>query len=158
MYDRILLPLDGSELGEKAIAHTRALARAFHSTVYLLHVVSHYQQIDAARMGDLGPVQTLEMATEHGRRLAEVQQDQARAYLQQVAHDLQRDGLLVHATVMEGSAADCIVDFAARKDVNLIVMSTRGHGGPKRVFMGSVTDHVARSSEVPVLVVPPRST
>jgi len=57
--------------------------------------------------------------------------------------------------VAEGAASEKILEYAAEQAVDLIVMSTHGYGGLRRLLLGSVTDKVVRSSEVPVLVVPP---
>ena len=56
--------------------------------------------------------------------------------------------------VREGAPAQNIIDYVNEHSISLVVMSTHGHGGIRRLLVGSVTDRVIRSCEVPVLVVP----
>ena len=56
--------------------------------------------------------------------------------------------------VLTGAAAEQIISYPRKHGVDLIVTSTHGYGGVKRLLLGSVTDRVIRSCEVPVLVLP----
>jgi nucleotide-binding universal stress UspA family protein len=55
---------------------------------------------------------------------------------------------------MEGAADENIIDYVKEHEIDLVVMSTHGYGGVKRLLLGSVTDRVIRSCKVPVLVLP----
>ncbi len=57
-------------------------------------------------------------------------------------------------TELPGDPSENIIAYAKEHCINLVVMSTHGHGGLRRLLMGSVTDRVVHSCQVPVLVVP----
>ena len=76
--------------------------------------------------------------------------------MDQVGSQLSAAGVKVESqyAIKEGDAAQNIFDHVKDHHINLVVMSTHGHGGIRRLLMGSVTDKVIRSCETPVLVVP----
>lgn len=155
MFSNILVPLDGSELGEKALDTVKNLAGSSEVTVHLIEVVSRKPELEARR-GTTGFFQTgtLELGIDTARQLIERQLERAKEYLEMVSVELQSAGINVVTALAEGEADETIVDYAKKNDIDLIVMSTHGHGGIRRLFVGSVTDRVIRSGEKPVLVVP----
>ncbi len=90
------------------------------------------------------------------RRLNEHRLDRGRKYVDEVGSQLSGAGAKVESqdAIKEGDAAQNIVGHVKDHHINLVVMSTHGHGGVRRLLMGSVTDRVIRSCEAPVLVVP----
>jgi nucleotide-binding universal stress UspA family protein len=154
MYNQILVPLDGSELSERALPHARDLAQAFKANLHLLRVISHIEEFDLIRAsGDSFMVQ--EYAQETAERMLQSRRERAEAYLSQTADRLRSLGLEVRTALQEGAASENIEQYVAAHSIDLIVMSTHGQGGLRRFFTGSVTDRVLRSVGVPVLAVPP---
>ena len=94
------------------------------------------------------------MAQDTARRLREVETAKAKAYLEGLAGQLQQAGITVTTVLREGAADEHIVAYAKEQAIDLIVMSTHGHSGFKRFFLGSVTDRVIRAGQTPVLVLP----
>lgn len=150
MYSRILVPLDGSEMGERALAHAQTLAKLGGGTVYLIRVFTRHPG-SAPAAGS----RSLAAAAELARQLEEAEISAAEEYLEHTAADLQGEGIKVETAVHEGQAHEHILEYARQEHVDLIVMSTHGHSGLKRMLLGSITDRVIREGEVPVLVVPP---
>ncbi|MCH8224113.1 MAG: universal stress protein, partial [Chloroflexi bacterium] len=72
-----------------------------------------------------------------------------------VANSLREDGLEVNVECTVGEPAQEIIAMAKRKHTDVIAMATRGRSGIGRGFLGSVTDKVAHSSAIPMLVVRP---
>jgi nucleotide-binding universal stress UspA family protein len=143
MYKRILVPLDGSKLAEQALPHAAAHAAAFGAEIMLLKV--------------LGPLPEPSMSSPRAVRSAEAASAQlAREYLEGVAAGLLEEGLAVQALTVEGKPYMQIIRFAEEHDVDLIVMSTRGHSGLSRWLLGSVADRVARGATVPLLLIQAR--
>ena len=143
MYKRILVPLDGSRLAEQALRHAASHAAAFGAEVVLLKV--------------LGPLPEPGMSSPRAIRSAEAASAQlAREYLDGVAAGLLEEGLAVQALTVEGKPYVQIIRFAEEHDVDLIVMSTRGHSGLSRWLLGSVADRVARGATVPLLLIQAR--
>ena len=154
MFSNILVPLDGSELSERALPMTQDLARSSDATVHLIHMVSRAHELAAGR--GVEPVQAAEIERDMARQLTESQLNRGRVYLEQKGSQLSGAGIKVETeyTVKAGDPAQNIIDYVKEHDISLVVMSTHGHGGIRRLLVGSVTDRVIRSCEVPVLVVP----
>lgn len=146
MFNKILVPLDGSELAERALDPALALGRTDGSDVILLRVLSlEPRQLSTVGYGVVWPDQPLE-------RL----QVEAREYLESISSLKTRPNLRLHTQVSEGDVAGAIVDTAASKTVRLIAMSTHGYSGITRWVMGSVTEKVMRAPACPVMAI--RST
>ena len=139
---RILCPVDFSELSKHAVGHARAIAAWYEAHVTILHVVSPPPSISpgvALVVPPPAPPQPQDLSEEVRRFFA----------MDGVPHDRE------DVVVTEGSAAKEIVRTAAQLPVDLLVMGTHGRGGFERLFLGSVTEKVLRSTDVPVLTVPP---
>jgi len=146
---KILIPLDGSEVGEAALPYVEKLLSDLSPRVKveltLLQVVSsqsHYVHVGDA----MSPVAyTTEEIKQIRRR--------SLSYLSRVGRDLKAKGVVVGNKVEVGNAAEEIIRVADEMKVDLIAMSTHGRHGISRWAFGSVTDHVLRGGHRPVLVV-----
>lgn len=135
MFRQIVVPLDGSEQAEHALAAAAKIARHADGTVTLLQVVG----AGAARGGDAVPVHT-------GNRQA------ATAYLQRMRQHPELAGVSTEVVVRDGDPADQILRAAEQGGADLIVLSHRRHGAAAALFAGSIADAVMRRSSIPVLV------
>jgi nucleotide-binding universal stress UspA family protein len=143
MYKRILVPLDGSKLAEQALPHAVVHARQFGAEIVLLKV--------------LGPMPEPSMASPKVVRSAEAASAElAKDYLAGVAAGMREQELRIQAVTVEGKPYVEIIRFSEEHDIDLIVMSTRGHSGLSRWLLGSVVDRVARGATVPLLMVQAR--
>ncbi len=154
MFAHILVPLDGSKLSERALPIAQNLAQSSDATVHLIHMVSREHELGAG--GGIESVQAAELEMDMARRLTESQLHRGRSYLEQIGSQLSGAGLKIETdfTVIAGDPAQNIIDYVKAHSISLVVMTTHGHGGIRRLLLGSVTDRVIRSCEVPVLVVP----
>ena len=154
MFNDILVPLDGSEVSERAIPMAEDLARSSEATVHLIHMVSREHELGAGR--GIDSVQAAEMEVDMARRLTESRLHRGRTYLEQKGSQLSGAGIKIETdfAVMAGDPAQNIIDYVKEHNISLVVMTTHGRGGVRRLLVGSVTDRVIRSCEVPVLVVP----
>ncbi len=143
MYDKILVPLDGSVLAERAIRHAEEIARGSRGEILLLQAVNLPM-----------PVVPEAVLVPDSKWLAEAKKDAAR-YLDWIAAPLRETGMRVRTMVDERPPADAILHVAAREEVDLIVMSTHGRGGLSRLFMGSIAESVFRSTSRAVMLVKP---
>jgi nucleotide-binding universal stress UspA family protein len=143
-FSRLVLPLDGSELAEKALGPAARLARTFEAGLTLLRVVP--APIELTSIYGMAGVR---MESEGYRRRVE----EAKSYLDKVAKGL--ENVEVEAAVIEDQeAADGVIAGAKETGADLLVLSTRGRGGVARAVIGSVADKVIRSTVLPVLVIP----
>ncbi len=140
MYKKILVPLDGSELSERALVHAHALAKALGAQVVLLRVV-----VFPTRDYDVTPPMEETVSAE---MLSETKR-----YLENHAGNLRRAGVTATTFAESGRVADTIVDFTETHQIDLIVMSTHGRTGAARWIIGSVADRVVHGAHVPVLLV-----
>jgi nucleotide-binding universal stress UspA family protein len=135
LIDRILVPLDGSETAETALAYVELLPS---TRVRLL-------QIEPDTDGPLlaAPAEWEEWCA--------TREAESRAYLEQAGERLRQQGRSVATAFAFGDPADWIIAFAG--DAELIVMTTHGRGAAGRVLFGSVADCAARHASVPTLLV-----
>ena len=91
-------------------------------------------------------------------RMEQNSQTHAQGYIAKMVDRLRKDSVAAWGVVVWGVAADEIVDYAGKNQVDLIIMSTHGRSGVSRWAFGSVADKVMRRSPVPVLVIPPDSS
>jgi nucleotide-binding universal stress UspA family protein len=146
MYNKILVPLDGSELSETVLQHVVELAKCNHSQVVLLRVVS--QPVYESAYAEVTPASLLSDQGGNARAHAE-------GYLQRVAFDFFSPTMPVTYEVSGGPVADTILDYATGIGADLIAMSTHGRNGLARMVIGSVADEIVRRSHLPVLLVHP---
>jgi len=139
MFDHILVPLDGSQLAECVLPHAVALARTFGARVTLL------QAVERARGGGLTrAIDPLRW---------QIRKSEAGAYLDEIGARLQEAGLQADKALLEGSAAERIVEYAQTNDVSLIILSSHGWSGPSKWNINSVVQKIIIQAYMPVLIV-----
>ena len=136
MFHTILVPLDGSELAERALPYAEVMARANGCRILLLRVVPASHVIVGDPMAD------------QAKAVRE-----AESYLADVAARL-KTPQIIESAVFIGDPADSIVEEIDLRNVDLVVMSTHGRSGLGRWVYGSVADQVMRRAMVPVLLIP----
>lgn len=143
MYKRILVPLDGSELAERALPQAVEISRCMGSQLWLVRV-SLYQGYAYNPTWD-GP--------HYSEEKMEADRKAAAAYLELVRNQYNAHDLPGLNEVLIGPVAEALIDYARAKSVDLIVMSTHGRSGLSRWVMGSVTDKVVRGAHCPTLII-----
>jgi len=143
MHKHILMPTDGSELSQNAVDYGMALAKSVNAKVTVLTVSTPFRGavVEPGLVTD-----TLDQYQERTAALAEKYFDAARASA--VALGVTCDAL--HAVHDEPYQA--IIDAAARKSCDLIVMASHGRRGVVAIMLGSETVKVLTHSTIPVLV------
>ncbi len=140
---KILVPLDFSDLGAKALHSAEKMAKLFNGTITPFHSYLPLNEVDGGPymfgMGTTSMEDYDEIEEALDDRLAELAKEEV-------------DESLVSAPLVSvGNPAQSIVEEA--KDFDMIVMTTHGRTGFSRFFLGSVSEKVLRTSHVPVLVV-----
>ena len=152
---RVLVPIDGSTMALSVLPHLTELPLAHQMELVLLQVV-HPERTGGYAMppGTPEPVDG-SSGDDESTRVAEVV---AETHLEEIADRLRAKGSLVQVRVVESGDPGAVIVDAVRDDlVELIAMSTHGNGGVRRMVLGSVAEYVVRRSEIPVLLVTPRS-
>lgn len=139
--DRVVVPLDGSELAELALAPALAIAKATGGELVLFRVGQPDAEATDPSIGR--PTETSE------------------AYLERVAAEIRQAGVNVSTVTVASSGsgpasvANAILDFAAAEGINIIAMSTHGRSGLRRWVYGSVAEKVLHNADIATLIVRP---
>ncbi len=158
MFNRILVPLDGSTLAERAIPHAEQFARIFGSSIILLEVLdptSFHENPNA-----IDPLRWQIHKTEADMYMkgiaARVRENLGESALDpnsgESAHTAEKK-TRVDYSIREGKTAENIVNFAHTEAIDLLVISTHGSGGLSRWNISSVTQKVINLIYLPVLIV-----
>jgi nucleotide-binding universal stress UspA family protein len=136
--DQLMVALDGSREAEASLARMRAMAQALDSRLTLVHVI--VEPTIAFESAAL-----LEAEAQHYARMEQ--------YFTGLVEQLREYGVESDFELLVGQdAATALLDREARDDVDLLAITTHGHGGISRLAFGSVADRVLRSANTPVLV------
>ncbi|MEZ4590655.1 MAG: universal stress protein [Chloroflexota bacterium] len=144
MFQKILVPLDGSKLAERALEPALRLAQAASGELLLLSIpfAKHLFVEDPIGYKVISPETSIEATR------AELS-----AYLHRLTETRAPSDAVMYSRIGYGDEASVIVDTAVAEAIDLIVMSTHGFNGMSRWFLGSVTEKVLRSAPCPVLVI-----
>ncbi|WP_322493836.1 universal stress protein [Chloroflexus sp.] len=145
MFRTILVPLDGSPVGEQALAAAARLARAVHATVHLAHV--HYPN-------SLTPI-VIETLPIIDAKLHSLATQHEQFYLEQIAAAPVMRGIQTATTVLEGEIAETLAAHAQAIQANLIVMTTHGWSGFEHFWLGSVAESLLRMTHTPLWLMRP---
>lgn len=132
MYDRILVPLDGSDVAEGILSQIEGLASKNGTEVILLKVLP-----------EAGVLPTT----------AHQEYNEAKQYLDAIVQRLESEGIKATATIRYGKPVEEIVDYARTNEVDLVAMGTHGRSGVGRRVFGSVAEKVLRSTPLPLILV-----
>lgn len=142
MFDRILVPVDGSKAVRPAIEKTITLAAIHDAEIYALHIVDQPAPVAGTGEGVLSLENLFEALEEDGKEATS-----------EIAARAQEQGIEATAEVRRGTPREDILPYAAENDIDLIVIGTHGRTGVKRAVLGSVTEAVVRHADIPVLTV-----
>ena len=135
-FDRILVPMDGSDCAEMILPKLEKLATDLKASIALLQVVYAH---------------TFPGADPTDAEVAVVRKGEE--YLEKIKKRLEAKGLKVDTHVRYGEGAEEILDHASQKDIDLVAMTTHGRSGVKRFLLGSVAEKILRHSPKPVFLV-----
>lgn len=144
MYQKVLVPLDGSRLAEETLPHVLDLAKAHDiGEVILLNVVD---------TPSFWVMESIDLSLLRNQQIIRAEQ-----YLEGVCSQLIAEGIKTTGEIKEGRAAQVITGFAKENGCDLIVIASHGYTGFKQWALGSVALRVLHDSHVPVLLIRPES-
>jgi nucleotide-binding universal stress UspA family protein len=139
--EKILVPLDGSELSESVLSVVERLAGPFDFAIELLHAIE-----------PIPPYASAELTSGITEDIGRLGRENAEGYLAKVAAPLEAKGCRVKSRVALGPAVDAILRAAQDGQAGLVAMSTHGRSGIGRLLLGSVAERVLRTAPTPVLL------
>ena len=141
MFNRILVPLDGSSFGEHALPWALSIARRAEAPIELVHV---YQPVG------LPETPLTKEAREQGKQ-------KARAYLDGLVERLKPVGSFgIKVSLLDGPVTERLMEQVNATGADLIVLTTHGRGPLSRYWLGSVADELIRRATVPLLLIRPQ--
>ncbi len=156
MYDKILVPLDGSEQAHTAFIHAIEIAKKFNSDIEILHAISFVEQYIA-----FSPYPSSGINPE--TRIPEQWIEDYIIKVEENSHkmlseakklgELLGSDIKISTKLLKGGPGPVIVKEASEEKFDLIVMGSRGLGGLQDLLLGSVSNHVVNNAKIPVLIV-----
>ena len=144
MYQRILVPVDGSATASRGLAEAIALAKTLQAGIRLIHIVigvpTLYPPLSAPA------VQTL----------LDLLRSSGESILHEATTTVRAAGVAVDSRLVEALGAEAgerIIELASAWPADLIVCGTHGRRGVRRILMGSDAEYILRHSSVPVLMI-----
>ena len=149
-YERILLPVDGTDETTDAVDHAMNLADSSGAAVHLLYVVDERRFTDPAPLlPDVTDVRTEELLAQY--------RDEGEAALARIADSIaeRRPDVETATVIAQGVPHEVIRRYAREEGMDAVVMMTHQRTDRERELLGSVTERVIRTCDVPVFVIPP---
>jgi nucleotide-binding universal stress UspA family protein len=141
MFKRILVPLDGSKVAEEVLPLVTAEAQCHEATVLLVRIIAPFRSSLMLVPG------LLEQADAQIMKIVE-------SYLENVALQLQSEGINVEVIIDHGPPAQRILELAESEDCDLIIIGTHGETGGIRWRFGAVANKIVKAkTDIPVMVV-----
>lgn len=137
MYDRILLPTDGSEGTDRAVDEAIDLAAETGAELHVLFVIEDLPY---------APEMTEDRLEMHLRGIGEEATEAIRERAEEA-------GVTVQTAIEDGTPHLEILEYVDREAIELVIMGTHGRSGLDKYLLGSVTERVVRSADVPILTV-----
>lgn len=148
MLKKILVPLDGSELAERALPYALSLTQKYEAELLLVMVLQ--TPVAYVLSDDMGVGLSYSLLEEGLER----ERNKAQAYLRQIEAELREEEIAIWSVVRENKdVADGIIDIAQQEAIDVIVKTTHGRSGPSRWVYGNVATKVLQSAPCPVFLV-----
>ncbi len=142
MYEKIIVPLDGSELAECVLPHVEAIAKGCGvKNIVFVRVVEPFRTTTGGEVV---------FSEEYIKKYEADSKKAAKNYLDNLVSKLD---YTAKAEVLFGRPADMLADYAKKNNPDLIIIATHGRSGVSRWVWGSVADRMLRSACVPVLMI-----
>ncbi|MEO8155434.1 MAG: universal stress protein [Rhizobacter sp.] len=143
MFNRILVPTDGSDITKKAVNTAIELAKSVNARLYTLSVKEPFPYSAISEMQPTPP-----------QEFFDAQERIAANRVKDVRESAEREGLQCEAHTVEALHPwEAVIEHARRHECDLIVMASHGRRGVTALLLGSETQKVLTHSKVPVLVV-----
>lgn len=142
MYNKILVPIDGSDMAWHALEHARALGEKFNSEITVIHVVQPYNTIPSIDGSPLFIPRDIDDIQQTGRTLLKQAEEKMAGY-----------PYPLETKIEFGYPAERILHLVKESNFSLIVMGNRGLSGIAEFLLGGVVSRVTQHSTIPVLIV-----
>ncbi len=147
MINRILVPLDGSQLAECVLPYAEEMGQKLGAEVVLVSITDRVKAF--LPLEDLKERYGIKMIPE----TVCTPDYEAGQYLDAVKQNLEKKGIKVSKEIICGKTAEEIVVFADTQNIDIVIMSSHGKNGPGKLTHGKVLQDVLKKSRIPVMVI-----
>ncbi len=166
MFNKIIVPLDGSQLSNAVISIVEQMAACAPTEVILVHAVPPPAGRSAALFRPFSPdipismprspadAETYQHPVYRDQEIASAEAE-ARDWLAPILEELKFNNVNARIEILFGRPAEAILQYASLVGADLIIMTTHGRTGAVKLLFGSVTENVVRSAGIPVMVIRP---
>ena len=138
MLKRIVVPVDGSAHSNRALTYAGAIGEKFGSTIWIVHAFHHTTDL---------------LGYNEYEKLIARRKSEGQVILDEARQQLDLPGLDIRLELLEGPAAEAILNVAKARQPDLIVMGVRGLGTLQGLLMGSVSNKVLNHAGCPVMLI-----
>jgi len=143
MYNKILVPLDGSKRAEAILPHAEEMANRYGAEIILLRVEELHIMLEWDEVVDLAKC----------HEKFDTRKKASESYLDQLKTEFRYKGIQADARVVDGPVVKSILTAAEEMEVDIILMASHGLSGLPRTFYGSVTAGVLQKIDRPLLII-----
>jgi nucleotide-binding universal stress UspA family protein len=147
LIEKIFVPIDGSEHADKALDYALNIAKKYSASIEILNVALTPPHIGYVSP-PLGPARAVVTYSKELKANSKKMLSKALVKAKKNYPDLS-----ISTKLLEGQPADKIVETAKKGNFDIIIMGSRGLGGIKEFFLGSVSHRVSNDAECPILIV-----
>ena len=147
MYQKILVPLDGSKRAERILPHVEEMAKRYKAKVIFLQVIEY----KAIPTSEGAYINLTEQEFDEAKK-------QAETHLSGIQGEFREKNIESRTRVLYGPVVEGIINMAAQEGVDLIALASHGRGGLARVFYGSVAAGLLHRVDRPLLIIRSRKT
>ncbi|BCL78574.1 universal stress protein UspA [Ktedonobacteria bacterium brp13] len=142
MFERILVPLDGSLRAEQALPFAANIARTYHSAIVLTRIVDTLETVG------ISSIQASAVANE----IRDIQEKEAQEYLQRIRSSKTLEQLETSIEIHSGDVATTLLEMINNQSIGLVIITSHGYTGYKQWMLGSVAQKMVRNSPAPVFI------
>jgi nucleotide-binding universal stress UspA family protein len=146
-FNKILFPIDFSDVSPKIAPRTLTIARKFSAEVHLLFVARRFEHLSSLNVEQV-TIENIENETIRG----------AETKMEEFADRYLENYPICRTRVVLGDAAEEILNYVRSEKIDLIIIGTHGRKGLERILFGSVAERVIKMSPVPVMSINPYRT
>ncbi|MBW9221203.1 universal stress protein [Methanothermococcus sp. SCGC AD-155-M21] len=139
-YKKILIPTDNSKVSIESAKQALEIAKLMNSKVYVIYVVDIMPFVGLPTEG-------------FWESMKEILEEEGKEAFNKIESMAKEFDINIVSEILEGNPAKEIVEYAIKKNINLIVMGTSGKSGIDKLLLGSVAEKVSKRAQCPILLV-----
>jgi nucleotide-binding universal stress UspA family protein len=143
-FKKILFPVDFSEASPKIVPYVTEMADKFDSEIHIVFVARAFQYFTSIYVPHPS-VDLFENAVADGGRKS----------IEEFAEKYFKEPDKIKLVILNGDAAEEIINYIKEKDIDLLIMGTHGRKGIDKLIFGSVAEKVTKTSPIPIMLINP---